>query len=174
MAKQKTQEFYIANSFYEKEKVEGIIKTFDECPNEQFGFRKVKDNLWNVTHVRSGLEAVQGKSQAVCTKELKKLLSNKRTVEYIQHVPDIDTAIAQRKAQDTEKYEKIKKFNKLSDEFYKLTNIRVPRDMIIGGVDIIKLDKMLKTPDGISLNEHLKNLYGDRASRIVDEMVNNI
>lgn len=170
----KTEKFFIADSNYEKQEVEGIIKTFDECPNEKWGYRKVSDNLWNVTHIRSGLEAVQGSSQASCTKQLKKLLSNKKVVENIQHVKDIDETIAERKEQFEKKALANKKFQKLRNEFQELTGITVPIDPLIGGLDIIRLDKKLQTPDNVSMADHLKNKYGDRASQIVDEMASNI
>ena len=174
MAKAKTEKFFIANNRFEKEEVEGIIKTFDECPNEQWGFRKVSNHLWNVTHIRSGLEAVQGSSQASCTKSLKNMLSDKKVVEHIQHIKGIDETIAERKEQFEKKALKNKKFQKLREEFKELTGITCPIDPILGGVDIVRLDRMIRTPDNISMSTHLKNKYGDRASQIVDEMVNNI
>ena len=168
----KTEKFIIANNYFEKQEVEGTIKTFDECPNEKWGYRKVREGLWNVTHIRSGLEAVQGKTQAECTKSLKNILSNPKVVEFIHKTPDIDTAIAQRKAKEQEKYAKVKKFNKLSDNFYKLTGIRVPRDTITCGLDIIKLDEMLHVPDNISMADYLTQKYGKKASDIINKMVN--
>ena len=62
----------------------------------------------------------------------------------------------------------------MRNEFQELTGITVPIDPLIGGLDIIRLDKKLQTPDNVSMADHLKNKYGDRASQIVDEMINNI
>ena len=174
MAKAKTEKFFIANNRFEKEEVEGIIKTFDECPNEQWGYRKISDHLWNVTHIRSGLEAVQGSSQASCTKSLKNMLSNKKIVERIQHIKGIDETIAERKEQFEKKALQNKKFHKLREEFKELTGITCPIDPILGGVDIIKLDKIIGTPDDVSTSDYLKDKFGDRANQIIDEMVNNL
>ena len=69
---------------------------------------------------------------------------------------------------------KNKKFQKLRNEFQELTGITVPIDPLIGGLDIIRLDKKLQTPDNVSMADFLKNKYGERASKIVDEMINNI
>ena len=69
---------------------------------------------------------------------------------------------------------KNKKFQKLRNEFQELTGITCPIDPILSGIDIVKLDKMIGTPDNVSMADYLKNKYGDRASQIVDEMVNNI
>lgn len=174
MAKSKTVKFFIANSFFEKEEVEGIIKTFDECPNEQWGFRKFSNRLWNVTHIRSGLEAVQGTSQKDCERQLKDMLASKKIVEHIQNIPNIDETIAQRKDEVEKKALKNKKFQKLREEFKQITGITCPIDPILGGVDIVRLDRMIRTPDNISMSTHLKNTYGDRANAIVDEMINNL
>lgn len=171
MVKAKTEKFFIANSNYEKEEVEGVIKTFDECPNEKWGYRKISDHLWNVTHIRSGLEAVQGSSQASCTKSLKNMLSNKKVVEHIQNMKNIDETIAERKEQFEKNALKNKKFAKLREEFKQITGITCPIDPIIGGLDIVKLDEMLGTPDNVSMADHLTNKYGERANAIVDEMI---
>lgn len=174
MAKAKTEKFFIANNRFEKEEVEGIIKTFDECPNEQWGFRKVSNHLWNVTHIRSGLEAVQGSSQASCTKSLKNMLSNKKVVEHIQHIKGIDETIAERKEQFEKRALKNKRFAELREEFKQITGVTCPIDPILGGIDIVKLDEMIGTPDNVSMSDYLKSKYGERADKIVDEMVNNI
>ena len=174
MAKAKIEKFFIASNRFEKEEVEGTIKIFDECPNEQWGYRKISNSFWSVTHIRSGLAAVQGETQASCTKQLKNMLSNKKIVEYLQHVKGIDETIAERKEQFEKKAIQNKKFHKLREEFKELTGITCPIDPILSGVDIVKLDKMIGTPDNVSMADYLKNKYGDRASQIVDEMVNNI
>lgn len=174
MAKAKTEKFFIANSNYEKEEVEGIIRIFDECPNEQWGYRKITDHLWNITHIRSGLEVVQGSSQAECTKSLKNMLSSKKVIEHLQHVKGIDETIAERKEQFERRALQNKKFAKLREEFKELTGITCPIDLILGGVDIVKLDEIIGTPKDVSMSDHLINKYGERANQIIDEMVNNI
>lgn len=171
MAKAKTEKFFIANNRFEKEEVEGVIRTFAECPNEQWGYRKISASFWNVTHIRSGLEAVQGTSQASCTKRLKDMLSNKKIVEHIQNMKNIDETIAERKEQFEKNALKNKKFAKLREEFKEITGITCPIDPIIGGLDIVKLDEMLGTPDGTSMADHLTNKYGARANEIIDEMI---
>ena len=163
--------FFIANNKFEKEEVEGIIKTFKECPNEQWGFRKINDHLWNVTHIRSGLEAVHGKTQAVCTKNLKNLFKSEKVLEHIKNMKSIDETIEQVKTDYENRTLKNKRFMELREEFKQITGITCPVDCIVGGVDIIKLDEIIGTPDGISLSDYLKNEYGNRASEIINEMV---
>lgn len=171
MAKEKTVKFFITMNTFDKKEVEGTIRVFDECPDEQWGFRKISDCYWNVTHIRSGLEAVSGRSKGQCTKELKRLLSNPELVKQIKEHADIDETIKQHKKDFERACLRNKTFVKLRTEFKELTGITCPIDVIIGGLDIIKLDEMIKTPDNVSMDEHLRNLYGDRAAEIVNEMI---
>ena len=164
--------FFIALSNFKKKEVEGEIRTFDECPNEQFGYRKIGDSNWNVTHIRSGLEVVHHKSKGACTKELKKLLSNPQVVSIIQTTPNIDEGLEKRKVKAKEQILENKTFKKLYDEFKVLTGISCPLDLVLQRVDIIELDKLIGTPDGTSMSYYVKTKYGDRANEILDEMIN--
>lgn len=164
--------FFIANSDFEKEEVEGTIKTFKECPNEEWGYRKISDSNWNVTHIRTGLEVVHYNSKQACTRALKKLFDNPSAINYIKTLPPIDEVLKQRKEKFEQEIISEKKFKELYEEFKKLTGISCPIDVILKGVDIIKLDEILGTPDNISMSDHLKSKYGDRASEIIDEMIN--
>ena len=70
-----------------------------------------------------------------------------------------------------------KKWEKLSAEFKHLTGIELPLDRVLSAVtgmksvDVIKLDSLLQTPDGISTSDYLTKKYSKRASDIVDELI---
>ena len=162
--------FFIAQSNFKKEEVEGEIRTFNECPNEQFGYRKIGDSNWNVTHIRSGLEVIHCKSKSACTKELKRLLSHPEIVKQIQATLDIDTVLEKRKKEAENQILENKTFKELYDEFKKITGISCPLDIIFGGIDIVKLDKLIETPDGTSMTDYIKTKYGNRANEVIDAM----
>lgn len=65
--------------------------------------------------------------------------------------------------------EKLKQFHNLRNEFAYITNIQIPYD--ITGIDIIKLDELIQTPDNVSMADHLTNKYGERATAIVEELI---
>ena len=154
--------------------VEGYIKTFKECPNEEFGFRKLYTDHWEVTHIRSGFQVTRGKTQKECTAKLQEIFKDEQKLEVIHNAKTIEEMIEQHNKDLEKQAKKNKKFQKLRNEFQELTGITCPIDPILSGVDIIKLDRMIGTPDNVSMADHLKNKYGERASQIVDEMINNI
>ena len=154
--------------------VEGYIKTFKECPNEDFGFRKLHADRWEVTHIRSGFQVTRGKTQKECIANLQEIFKDEQKLTIIHDAKTIEEMIEQHNKDLEKQAKKNKKFQKLRNEFQELTGITVPIDPLIGGLDIIRLDKKLQTPDNVSMADHLKNKYGDRASQIVDEMINNI
>lgn len=147
--------------------VEGEIKTFKECPNEKFGITKISTGYWKAIHIRSGLVAVEGTSKAIVMKNLKEMFNYKSRIEHIHKVPSLSENIKQAKAKDL----KFKRFRYLREEFRKVTGIDCPLCPITGGVDIIRLDSIVGTPDGISLRDYLKEKYGIKAQQIVEEMV---
>jgi len=155
------------------EEVEGIIKSFKECPNEEFGIRKVLD-VWEATHIRSGLLVTRGKTQKICLDNLKNIFNDVEKLKAIHEAKDIDTVIEEHKEWLAKQAKKNQKFQKLRNEFRELTGITCPIDPLIGGINIIKFDKMLGTPDNVSISDYLKEKYGERANQIVDEMINNI
>ena len=61
-------------------------------------------------------------------------------------------------------------FNKLVKDFHDLTGMDLP----IGhfGLDVIQLDKMLGTPDGVSISDYLTKKWGKDANKIVEKIVN--
>lgn len=154
--------------------VEGYIKTFKECPNEEFGFRKLNADRWEVTHIRSGFQVTQGKTQKECTAKLQEIFKDEQKLKIIHDAKTIEEMIEQYNKDLETRAKKNKKFQKLRNEFQELTGITVPIDPLIGGLDIIRLDEKLQTPDNVSIADHLKNKYGDRASQIIDEMASNI
>lgn len=154
--------------------VEGYIKTFKECPNEEFGFRKLYADRWEVTHIRSGFQVTRGKTQKECIANLQEIFKDEQKLKIIHDAKTIEEMIEQHNKDLEKQAKKNKKFQKLRDEFQKLTGITVPIDPLIGGLDIIRLDKKLQTPDNVSMADFLKNKYGERASKIIDEMINNI
>ena len=60
--------------------------------------------------------------------------------------------------------------HKLRKEFGKITGIYPPYTVYPFYIDIVKLDEMLKTPDGTSMNDFLTQKYGKRAAEIIDEL----
>lgn len=154
--------------------VEGCIKTFKECPNEEFGFRKLYTDHWEVTHIRSGFQVTQGKTQKECIEKLQEIFKDEKKLEIIHNAKTIEEMIEQHNKDLEKRAKKNKKFQKLRNEFQELTGITCPIDPILSGVDIIKLDRMIGTPDNVSMADHLKNKYGERASQIIREMINNI
>lgn len=154
--------------------VEGYIKTFKECPNEEFGFRKLYTDHWEVTHIRSGFMVTRGKTQKECITKLQEIFKDEQKLEVIHNAKTIEEMIEQHNKDLEKQAKKNKKFQKLRNEFQELTGITCPIVPILSCVDIIKLDRMIGTPDNVSMADHLKNKYGERASKIVDEMINNI
>lgn len=154
--------------------VEGYIKTFKECPNEEFGFRKLYADRWEVTHIRSGFLITRGKTQKECIANLQEIFKDEQKLKIIHDAKTIEEMIEQHNKDLEKQAKKNKKFQKLRNEFQELTGITVPIDPLIGGLDIIRLDKKLQTPDNVSMADFLKNNYGERASKIIDEMINNI
>ena len=154
--------------------VEGYIKTFKECPNEEFGFRKSYTDNWEVTHIRSGFQVTQGKTQKECIAKLQEIFKDEQKLKIIHDAKTIEEMIEQYNKDLEKRAKKNKKFQKLRNEFQELTGITVPIDPLIGGLDIVRLDRKLQTPDNVSMADFLKNKYGERASKIVDEMISNI
>ena len=154
--------------------VEGYIKTFKECPNEEFGFRKLYTDHWEVTHIRSGFMVTRGKTQKECITKLQEIFKDEQKLEVIHNAKTIEEMIEQHNKDLEKQAKKNKKFQKVRNEFQELTGITCPIVPILSCVDIIKLDRMIGTPDNVSMADHLKNKYGERASKIVDEMINNI
>ena len=169
----KTVKFKIALGIGISE-VEGYIKTFKECPNEEFGFRKSYTDNWEVTHIRSGFQVTQGKTQKECTAKLQEIFKDEQKLKIIHDAKTIEEMIEQYNKYLEKRAKKNKKLQKLRNEFQELTEITCPIDPILRGVDIIKLDRMIGTPDNVSMADHLKNTYGERASQIIREMLNNI
>ena len=167
MAEKKTK--YNIQFMFQVREVEGVIKEFDECPNEQFGFRKTGPG-WTVDHIRSGKEVTKGKTMKAATDKLLEIFTHDNLVETIHNAIDYETEIKNRK-KATEKWDK------LSKEFKQITGITLPLDYFLSGltgiktVDVIKLDKLLRTPDGISTSDFLTKKYGKRANEIVDELI---
>lgn len=70
--------------------------------------------------------------------------------------------------------DRIKKWDKLE----KLLGFKLPLCYILTAIqgykiiDIIKLDEILKTPDGISTKDFITFLYGDECMALVDELIN--
>lgn len=154
--------------------VEGYIKTFKECPNEEFGFRKLYTDHWEVTHIHSGFMVTRGKTQKECITKLQEIFKDEQKLKVIHNAKTIEEMIEQHNKDLEKRAKKNKKFQKLRNEFQELTGITCPIDPILSGVDIIKLDRMIDTPDNVSMADHLKNKYGERASQIIGEMINNI
>ena len=161
--------FDIAMDNCKKRRVDGEIETFEELPNEQFGFHKDKDStLWTITHIRSGLE-IKGKNKSlrVAKNNLKKILSDPEKVRAIQQAPDLKDVLKQ--AKDRE--EKYQRFSELKLKFQDITGIDLPRCPWTGGVDVARLDAIMQTPDGISLADYIKQKYGEDAYEIVAELI---
>lgn len=38
-------------------------------------------------------------------------------------------------------------------------------------IDVIKFDKLLQTPDGVSMSAHIKAQYGEEAERLTQELL---
>ena len=105
---------------------------------------------------------------------MQEIFKDEQKLKIIHDAKTIEEMIEQYNKDLEKRAKKNKKFQKLRNEFQELTGITVPIDPLIGGLDIIRLDKKLQTPDNVSMADFLKNKYGERASKIVDEMINNI
>jgi len=73
--------------------------------------------------------------------------------------------------------EKVFKSHELKDEFYKIFGFCAPINRNVSPffgylvLDIVELDSMFDVPDGVSLKEHIKNKYGDKAVSVVEEWI---
>lgn len=161
--------FDIAMGNCKKVRVDGNIETFEECPGEQFGFHKdTGSKKWTVTHIRSGL-AIDDKGESLkkAKDNLKKVLSDPEKVRIIQQTPDLEEVLKQARYRK-KKYER---FSELKLKFMDITGIDLPRSSWTGGVDVVRLDTILQTPDGISLADYIKQKYGEDAYKIVAELI---
>ena len=155
------------------EEVEGVIKTFKECPNEKFGLRHV-DGFWEVTHLRSGYLVARGVTRKICLNNLMNVFNDSDKVKEIHEAKDIEIVTKEQKEYFEKRAENNRKFHKLRDELKEHTGITCPIDPLIGGIDIIRFDKMIGTPEDVSMSDFIKNKWGDRANQIIDEMVDTI
>ena len=68
-------------------------------------------------------------------------------------------------------------FKAHAEDFTSIFGFAPPRDFLFYhmgmglSMDVIKLDKHLHTPDGISTNDYIKNTFGDYALEIVQKMI---
>ena len=68
-------------------------------------------------------------------------------------------------------------FKAHTEEFTQIFGFTPPRDFLLYhfgcglSLDVIKLDEKLRTPDGISTNDYIKQLYGETAVNMVLQMI---
>lgn len=62
------------------------------------------------------------------------------------------------------------KRNELLNKFKRIFGFDAPMDCMFA-LDIVALDERLKTPDRISLSEHIVKNYGEEADKLVDELI---
>lgn len=140
------------------EEVEGKIFQYMLLPKHSFGIRKEKE-FWVVDHIPSGRSCnIMEKTETAAFDALMNLLKDKNKVEVIKRACSIKQSL-----------DNISEYRTLIKRLEEITKLDIP---VYGGlgINIIKLDKMIQTPEGVSTLQHFKNTFGEEASNILEKI----
>lgn len=120
-----------------------------------------KSKKWVVTDVKSGMEVFVGKTKQEVIDKLNNFIND--NTRYMEDVLKHAKPLTERRML-REKREELKQ---LFEDVTKVTlNINK-----CGVVDVVKLDKDIKTPDGVSTSEHIKNTFGEDLDKVLDDLI---
>ena len=114
-----------------------------------------------ISDIKSGMSAFTGKSKADVINKLNELMT--KNIKYVKSVLDSAKTVAERKELRAKREE-------LTQLFESKTGITL-HIIKQGVIDVIRLDKDLETPDGVSTSEFLENKFGEDVSKAVDDLI---
>ena len=143
--------------------VEGRPCKFAELPNMKFFIHKVNNRYYSLSEVSTGLEVFNDITiKGVKNKLLEFLKTHDKSILYS----------CVNSSKTVEQYrEYINKKDKLLNEFKSTFGFEAPICPLTNSLDVIALDRLLHTPDGISTSNFIKNKYGKTACRIVQDFI---
>lgn len=151
--------YKIVKTWGETEEVTGKIWQSFLYPNQVFGLRK-ENGKWVVDHIKSGrATGIEAKSEKDAVDELMKILNDSKKLKVIEDADTVDETV-----------NKYQKFEELQEEYKNITGTSLPMNYAFG-LDILKLDEQLNTPQGKSMKEVITERYGERASQIIEEII---
>ena len=114
-----------------------------------------------ISDIKSGMSAFIGKSKADVINKLNKFMT--KNIKYMKSILDRAKTVAERKELRARREELIQLFESKTG-----ITLRINKR---GVVDVVKLDKDLETPDGVSTSDFLKNKFGEDISKTLDDLI---
>jgi hypothetical protein len=131
--------------------------------NVEFEF--IKNNYgWIAETTKYHLVSANGNTRKECAQNLKEKCENTKPEDLLEMIEYArKRKIKRRMFEDT----------RIVEMFYNIFgfNLKNVTDFLCYGIDVIKLDKILKVPDGISTNDFITQKYGEKATKLVKHLI---
>jgi len=133
-------------------------------------YAEKKDGEWISKEKRSRAVILRAKTEKGVIKDTLVLLSNKTPKDIKE---SINAALYKRRV-DRRANSKI--YKRMFKNIFKI-DLFYFRDMMLSAVigkfqfNIIAFDKFIKTPDGVSCKDYVKQKYGDRALKMIERLI---
>ena len=114
-----------------------------------------------ISDIKSGMSAFIGKSKADVINKLNEFMT--MDVKYLKSILDSARTVAECKELRARREELKQFFESKTGLILHITGR--------GVIDVVKLDKDLETPDGISTSDFLKNKFGEDISKALDDLI---